>query len=137
MKRKILNNKDYELVLKDKFGNNLGLFFTLKAGENELEIPFNNGYYQSKNNEQFFIYDGDGVLNFESECIKKYDFEELNLHFLDYFLGNGEHDKNADSVDIKLIDDFFELLNFNETQEKAKITPPRYDFLLGKVFKWG
>lgn len=128
MSKRVVNTaKDYELILKDRFGNSLSKKFILKAGRNELEIPYDNGYYQSIDNERFFIYEGEGELDFKSECTKQYDFSKLNVKFLDYFLGNFQkkHHKNADENEKKTIESFVALMDFNE-KTGNKITPPYY-----------
>lgn len=126
MSKRVLNlAKDYELILKDRFGNSLSKKFVLKAGKNELEIPCENGYYQSTDNERFFIYDGQGELDFENECTKQYDFSKLNVRFLDYFLGTQKHHKNADENEKKVIENFISLMELNE-KFGNKITPPYY-----------
>lgn len=132
MKRIVNSTRDYELFLRDRFGNTLDKKIILKAGKNELEIPAHCGYYQSSQNEFFFIYDGAGELDLESECLKKYDFEKLNVRFLDYFLGNSckEHHKNADENERKVIESFVELMNFNEGFDEPKIVPPYYTMIL-------
>lgn len=137
MNKRVVNTaKDYELILKDRFGNALDKKFVLKAGKNELEIPQNCGYYQSVQNERFFIYEGEGELDFEKECTQKYDFEKLNVRFLDYFLGNlqEKHHENADENEKKLIKSFVELMEFNEKYEKPKIIPPYYAAVLTLIF---
>lgn len=135
-KRVVSVAKDYELILKDRFGNALDKKFVLKAGKNELEIPQNCGYYQSLQNERFFIYEGEGELDFEKECTQKYDFEKLNVCFLDYFLGNSQkkHHENADENEKKLIESFVKLMEFNEKCEKPKIVPPYYAAALTLIF---
>ena len=132
MKRVVNSAKDYELILRDRFGNDLDKKFTLKAGKNELEIPAHCGYYQSLENEFFFIYEGEGELDLESECVQKYDYEKLNYRFLDYFLGSAckKHHANADENERKLIESFVKLMDFNEKFEKPKIVPPYYAAIL-------
>ena len=128
MKRVVNSARERQLILKDRFGNALDKVFTLPAGKSELEIPEHCGYYQSLENEFFFIYDGAGELDLERECVQKYDYEKLNVRFLDYFLGNGckKHHKNADENEQKLIESFVKLMDFNEKFEKPKILPPYY-----------
>lgn len=133
MSRIVNFSKDYELVLKDRFGNPQGEFITYKKGENELEIPSHAGYYQSKNNERFFIYEGDGVLELESECIKEYNFENLNIVFLDFYLINQQHHAQADESDRKIVENFTMLFNLNEMCEKAKIVPSYYEKTLERL----
>lgn len=137
MSKRVVNcAKDYELILKDKFGNALSRKFILKAGKNELEIPQKGGYYQSLDNERFFIYDGEGELDFENECGEEYEFTKLNIKFLDYFLGHFQtkHHFNADENEKKLIEKFIALMDFNEKFKKPKIVPPYYTSTLTLIF---
>lgn len=133
MKRAINNAKDYELILKDRLGNAISKPFLIKKGKNELEINAKKQYYQSLEGIKFFIYEGDGILDFENECIKEYDFERLNFHFLNTFLGSGKHHKAADQNDIKIINDFLALLEFNEKNHN-KIKPLYYERITNKLF---
>lgn len=134
MTRKIKFERDLELVSKDRFGNTLLPFKMYKAGLNELEINAHCAYYQSKENKCFFVYDGEGELDLERECTKKYDFEKLNLAFLDFYLGERKHHKNADESDRALIEDFCVLISLNEMLEKPKIVPAYYAAILDKIF---
>lgn len=134
MKRTIQNAKDYELILKDRLGNALSKPFFIKSGKNELEINAKKQYYQSKEGEKFFIYEGEGILDFENECTKEYNFERLNFHFLNLFLGSGKHHKAADENDIKIINDFLALLEFNEKNHN-KIKPFYYERITNKLLK--
>lgn len=134
MKRAVRFKRDLELVLKDRFGTALDEFKPYKAGLNELEIPAHCGYYQSKNNECFFVYDGDGELELESECVKKYDFENLNVKFLDFYLGERKHHAHADESEKRLVEDFCVLFSLNEMCEKPKIVPAYYAAILDKIF---
>lgn len=114
----------------DEFQKMQNTFFDEQIGQkqaraNELEIPCENGYYQSVDNERFFIYDGQGELDFENECTKQYDFSKLNVRFLDYFLGTQKHHPNADENEKKVIENFISLMELNE-KFGNKITPPYY-----------
>lgn len=129
MTRKLNFQSDIELKLRDKFGNDLTKFKKFLAGENELKVPSKDEYYQSKDNQQFFIYEGDGVLEFPSDCLKRYDFEHLNLVFLDYYLIHQKHHPNADSYDKKQISDYIYLSNNND----GKIKPPYFDEVESKL----
>lgn len=133
MKRAVNFGKDYELVLKDRFGNPQGEFINYKAGLNELEIPSHAWYYQSKDNERFFIYEGEGELELESECTQDFNFENVNVVFLDFYLANQKHHKNADESDRKLVEKFVILFSLNELCEKAKIVPPYYEKLMNAI----
>ncbi len=134
MRRQVEAKKDYKLILKDRFSNPQGKAFELKAGLNELECPAFGGYYQSEDNERFFIYEGEGVLELEIECVKEYNFENINMTFLDFYLGNHKHHKNADESDKKIIENFLTLFNLNEMLEKPKIVPPFYAAILARIF---
>lgn len=130
--RQINFSEDIELIFRDKFGNDLAKFQKFQKGENELIIPSKDGYYQSKTNKQFFIYEGEGVLEFPSDCLKKYDFEHLNLVFLDYYLINNKHHPNADKFDKKQIKDYLELYEKHENGD-FKINPPFFDEIEEKL----
>ena len=138
--REITFETSKELVLKDKFGNDLSewkIFKLEKTGSGAeisqkftLEIPQKDSYYQSRENERFFIYDGVGELKL-SECTEKWDFSEINLPFLDYFAAKGEHEPSADDKDKELIEKFMDFQSkFGTDFEKLKIKPPYYKFIL-------
>lgn len=122
-----------KLIKRDKFGTNLSDFVEFSAGKNELEILDNAAYYQSKQNERFFIYGGNGELELESDCVKRYDFEHLNVFFLDYYLNNLKHHKNADKADKKLIDEYVALLNAQLESDEKKIIPPYFAAIQAKL----
>lgn len=137
--RIVIFDKSYELILKDKFGNDLSSFKRYTCDTNEdgeevatkfsLEIPQKDGYYQSKDNERFYIYKGEGELDL-SECVK-WDFEKLNVVFLDFYLTQNRHNFAADEVDRASIERFCE---FNTKYgESKKIVPPYYEKILTQL----
>ena len=138
--REITFETSKELVLKDKFGNDLSEWKSYKCEKNAdgaetatkftLEIPQKDSYYQSRENERFFIYDGTGELKL-SECTEKWDFSEINLPFLDYFAAKGEHEPSADDKDKELIEKFMDFQStFGTDFDTLKIKPPYYKFIL-------
>ena len=133
MKRVVNFATAKKLIKRDKFGTNLSEWVEFEAGKNELDILDKDAYYQSKTNERFFVYDGEGELELESECIKQYDFEHLNVFFLDFFLANQKHHKDADKTDKKLIDEFVTLLNSQFESDKPKFLPPYYAAIQAKL----
>ncbi|WP_104722801.1 hypothetical protein [Helicobacter mesocricetorum] len=54
----------------------------LKTGENNLSITSEGEYYQDSLNNIFFIFEGEGVLDFQ-DCLKDYDFSNLYFKFLE------------------------------------------------------
>ena len=133
MSRIVNFNADKMLIMRDKFGTNLSDFVEFKAGKNELKILENTAYYQSKENERFFVYDGTGELDLEADCQKCYDFSHLNVVFLDYYLTHLKHHPNADEVDKRLIDEFVSLLDSQLKSEVQKITPPYYSAIQARL----
>ena len=134
MKRQVKAAKSYELVLKDRLGNTISKPFFLQVGLNELETNLKKEYYQSNENEKFFIYEGIGILDLEKDCIQEFDFERLNFHFLNYFLGKNKHHKSADENDKKIINNFLSLLEFNLKNPTKYIKPFYYERIEKKLF---
>lgn len=56
--------------------------FDLKQGINELEILPSDFYYQTKDGLKFYLYKGEGVLDF-SNALKNYDFCEVDFSKID------------------------------------------------------
>lgn len=133
MSRIVVFKTPKRLIIRDKFGTNLSEFVEFKAGKNELKILDKDAYYQSKENEQFFVYDGVGELDLEVDCKKRYDFEFLNVFFLDYFLAQAKHHQNADETDKKLVEEFVELLNTHLEEKTQKIIPPYFAAIQAKL----
>lgn len=129
MNRIVYFDKDLELIMRDKFGTNLSDFIDFKAGKNELIVLDKDAYYQSKQNERFYIYDGFGELNLQKDCVKRYNFEYLNPIFLDHFLATSKHHKQADDIDKKLIDEFIFLFDKHLNGDK-KILPPYFNEII-------
>lgn len=133
MNRTVNFKNDKTLIMRDKFGTNLSEFVEFKAGKHELKVLDKDAYYQSKKNEQFFIYDGNGELDLEDDCKKRYDFEHLNIVFLDYFLSHLKHHPDADKVDKKLIDDYISLVDEQLESGQKKIIPPYFSAIQAKL----
>ena len=121
-----------ELILRDRFGNDITDFVKFETGENALFIT-NSGYYQAKNNQRYFIYDGEGDLNL-NECKKCFDFTNLNLFYLDYFLSNLKHHDSSDKADRELIELYAELLN-THLEGDERINPPYFSEIQQKLLK--
>lgn len=130
MNRIVYFHKDLQLIARDKFGTNLSDFINFKAGKNELMILDKDAYYQSKDNERFYIYDGVGELDLRKDCIKKYAFEYLNPAFVDHFLATTHYPRLADKSDKRLIDDFLFLFDKHLRGDK-KINPPYFEEIIG------
>lgn len=127
MKRKVnYQGKGLKLYAKDRFGNVMDIEpLSLRKGEIELEILKNEAYYQDDENVILYLYKGNGILEYEN-TLKKYDFEYLNVAFLDEFLSTNKMPQNADNFDQRLIKEFLEVYALNE-KKKDYILPPFYE----------
>lgn len=104
--------------LKDRYGNSRAQI-NLKQGENALETTQSGYYYESEEGLRFFVYEGEGVLDF-SDCLLQIDFSELNPYQIDkaIFYGDSSEDKNL-SVFIKIYEK-------NITKNARYLIPPRF-----------
>lgn len=130
--RTIKFSKEKMLILKDKFGGDITDFKKFYEGENALYIT-NSGYYQSRENERFYIYEGSGELNL-NECRTRYDFTGLNLVYLDFYLSNLKHHESADKADRDIIELYAELLN-KHLEGDTRIKPPYFEEIQQKLLK--
>lgn len=104
--------------LKDRYGNSRAQV-NLKQGENALETTQSGFYYESEEGLRFFVYEGEGVLDF-SDCLLQIDFSLLNPYQIDkaIFYGDFSEDKNL-SVFIKIYEK-------NITKNARYLIPPRF-----------
>jgi hypothetical protein len=131
MTRSVIFADEIELIKRDKFGTNCSEWQKFTAGTHNLDILDKDFYYQSRENERFFIYDGVGDLKL-SECTKKYDFEKINVIFLSHYIANDEHHADADAVDKALIEDYAELYD-KFVKGDESINPPYFKELEQKL----
>ncbi len=131
MTRSVIFANEIELIKRDKFGTNCSEWQKFTAETHNLEILDKDFYYQSRENERFFIYEGTGTLDL-TQCTKKYDFEKINVYFLSHYIAKGEHHADADDVDKALIEDYAELYD-KFVKGDESINPPYFKELEQKV----
>lgn len=104
--------------LKDRYGNTRAQV-NLKQGENALETTQRGFYYESEEGLRFYVYEGEGVLDF-SDCLLQIDFSELNPYQIDkaIFYGESSEDKN--------LSDFIKIYEKNITKNARYLIPPRF-----------
>lgn len=104
--------------LKDRYGNTRAQV-NLKQGENALETTQRGFYYESEEGLRFYVYEGEGVLDF-SDCLLQIDFSELNPYQIDkaIFYGESSEDKN--------LSDFIKIYEKNITKNARYLITPRF-----------
>ena len=104
--------------LKDRYGNTRAQI-NLKQGENALETTQRGFYYESEEGLRFYVYEGEGVLDF-SDCLLQIDFSELNPYQIDkaIFYGESSEDKN--------LSDFIKIYEKNITKNARYLITPRF-----------
>lgn len=105
--------------LKDRYGNARAQI-NLKQGENALETTQSGFYYESEEGLRFFVYEGEGVLDF-SDCLLQIDFSELNPYEIDrtIFYGTPTYIKSALGI-------FMQVYEKNITKTARYLIPPRF-----------
>lgn len=105
--------------LKDRYGNARAQI-NLKQGENALETTQSGYYYESEEGLRFFVYEGEGVLDF-SDCLLQIDFSELNPYEIDktIFYGTPTYIKSPLGI-------FMQIYEKNITKNVRYLIPPRF-----------
>lgn len=105
--------------LKDRYGNARAQI-NLKQGENALEITQSGFYYESEEGLRFFVYEGEGVLEF-SDCLLQADFSELSPYEIDrtIFYGTPTYVKSP-------LDIFMQVYEKNLSKNARYLIPPRF-----------
>lgn len=128
--REILNDTEATatIFVKNRYGKLIDII-NIEKGETKY-IPIFNGRYSIKlNNEKpLFIYEGSGALPI-SKANVRYDFSNIKLSALDYFLQNESYNSSISHTQRRLIQSFCELYEQNNN-ESYTIEPPHYERLL-------
>lgn len=105
--------------LKDRYGNTRAQI-NLKQGENALETTQSGFYYESEEGLRFYVYEGEGVLDF-SDCLLHIDFSELNPYEIDktIFYGTPTYIKSPLGI-------FMQVYEKNITKNARYLIPPRF-----------
>ena len=105
--------------LKDRYGNSRAQI-NLRQGENALEITQSGFYYESEEGLRFFVYEGEGVLEF-SDCLLQIDFSELNPYEIDrtIFYGTPTYIKSPLGI-------FMQVYEKNLSKKARYLIPPRF-----------
>ena len=105
--------------LKDRY-NNTRAQINLKQGENALETTQRGFYYESEEGLRFFVYEGEGVLDF-SDCLLHIDFSELNPYEIDktIFYSTPTYTKSQLGI-------FMQIYEKNITKNARYLIPPRF-----------
>lgn len=108
-----------KVFLKDRYGNTRAQI-NLKQGENALETTQSGFYYESEEGLRFFVYEGEGVLDF-SDCLLQIDFSELNPYEIDktIFYGTPTYIKSPLGI-------FMQIYEKNITKNARYLIPPRF-----------
>lgn len=104
--------------LKDRYDNSRAQI-NLKQGENALETTQSGFYYESEEGLRFFVYEGEGVLDF-SDCLLQIDFSELNPYEIDRTIFYG-------TLNIKSqLGIFMQIYEKNIAKNTRYLIPPRF-----------
>lgn len=107
--------------LKDRYGNARAQI-NLKQGENALETTQSGYYYESEEGLRFFVYEGEGVLEF-SDCLLQFDFGLLNPYEIDKAIFYGRIDSSERA---KSLSDFMQVYEKNIAKNARYLIPPRF-----------
>lgn len=107
--------------LKDRYGNPRAQI-NLKQGDNALEITQSGFYYESEEGLRFFVYEGEGVLDF-SDCLLQIDFSELKPYQIDKAIFYGKIDFSEHA---KSLSDFMQVYEKNLSKNARYLIPPRF-----------
>lgn len=105
--------------LKDRYGNARAQI-NLKQGENTLETTQSGFYYESEEGLRFYVYEGEGVLDF-SDCLLQIDFGLLNPYLIDKTIFYGDSSEQR-----KDLSDFIQIYEKNITKNARYLIPPRF-----------
>lgn len=107
-----------QAYLKDRYAN-IRAEFALKNGVNELETTSRDFYYETKDGLKFFVYRGEGELEF-GDALREYDFFCANAQKIDkaMFENTPEHKLDKETRD------FLEVYEKNLEKGKSYLLPP-------------
>lgn len=111
-----------KVFLKDRYGNTRAQI-NLKQGENALETTQSGFYYESEEGLRFFVYEGEGVLDF-GDCLLQIDFSELNPYEVDKTIFYGFYSLPVCINPALRI--FMQIYEKNITKNARYLIPPRF-----------
>lgn len=97
----------------------------LVCGENALKPTSEGDYYQDSLGNVFFVYEGEGVLEWE-DCLKSFDFSNLPLAFLQHFLSYKSHSPNANASIKRKIEEFIKVYDKNISKNALYLAPSNF-----------
>lgn len=109
-----------DCFLCDRYGNKRGSF-GLKNGENTLPLS-NQLYYKDSFGNVFYLYDGEGVLEWE-DTLQYLDFSTLLVRDLDYFLCYLKYHCNTMPNTKKQIEQFLKVYDKNIQKGVVYLAP--------------
>lgn len=125
--REVINDSEeaITLKLKNSYGKTIAAYKI--ESQESISLPlFSEDERLMNDNKQVFIYAGSGELNI-SECYTKYNFSDIDVKDLDYYL---QHQKAPLKAKAKeQLQAFIELMESNLNLGYDKIKPPLYEKL--------
>lgn len=118
-----------QCYLKDRYANTRAEFM-LKNGTNFLEIPPKDFYYQTKAGLSFYLYAGDGILDF-THAQREYDLSEVDLCKVDKALFY--------ALPLDMLDsstrDFLEIYELNLQKGQNYIFMPKFESIQKQILQ--